>query len=232
MFTEVKNMKVYEQIINQFKDMIAKGLLKKGDKLPSERELVSQLGVSRTGIREALSALQMIGLVESRHGEGNYIKDNLEDSLKDPFLLIFMLNGGKFHEILEFRKGIEIETAALAANKIQDDEIVILKDILHRLDNAECEEVKVKLDKELHYLIAKASKNILIVNLLNVNSSLMDIFISEARGKILSKEENRECLLKQHKDIVDAISNHDSSSASKAMRRHLDFIEKYIYNMK
>ena len=70
MFIPIKSTKVYQQVIIQIKDMIDKGTLKKGDKLPSERTLVEQLQVSRASIREALRALEVIGLIECRQGEG------------------------------------------------------------------------------------------------------------------------------------------------------------------
>ena len=127
------------------------GTLKKGDKLPSERDLVNQLGVSRSGIREALSALQMIGFVESRHGEGNFIRENFEESHIDPFLFIFMLNGSNKEQILELRRVIEVETVALAARKVTDEEIDELEECLDQLIEAEDEEVKVKYDKKFHY---------------------------------------------------------------------------------
>ncbi|MCR3761045.1 FadR/GntR family transcriptional regulator [Clostridium felsineum] len=228
MFSPVKSTKVYEQVIEQFKTMIADGTLKKGDRLPSERELVSQLGVSRASIREALSALQMIGFVEARHGEGNFIRENFEESLIDPFLLIFMLNGSNKEQILELRRIIEVETAAIAAEKINNEEIEKLEECLNGLLEAQDEVLKGKYDKEFHYNIAKASKNILIVNMLNAVSSLMDAFITEARGKILMVEGNKDVLMNQHSALLKALKNHDPKAASKAMREHLDLIFEYI----
>ena len=78
MFISVKNKKVYEEVIEQIKDMIYNGILKKGDKLPSERDMVEELQVSRTSVREALRSLEVIGLIESRQGEGNFIKESLD----------------------------------------------------------------------------------------------------------------------------------------------------------
>ena len=76
MFSPIKNTKVYEQVIDQIKEMINEGTLKKGDKLPSERDLAQQLNVGRTSIREAIRALEVIGLIDCKQGEGNYIKSN------------------------------------------------------------------------------------------------------------------------------------------------------------
>ena len=77
MFKEVKNQRLYLQIVNQIRDLIAKGNLKAGDKLLPERELTEQFGVSRASIREAMSALEILGLIESRGSQGNFIKIEL-----------------------------------------------------------------------------------------------------------------------------------------------------------
>jgi len=80
MFNPIKITKVYEQVIQQIKDMIADGTLKKGDKLPSERDMAAMFGVSRTAIREALRSLEMLGLTESRQGEGTFIALSFAES--------------------------------------------------------------------------------------------------------------------------------------------------------
>ena len=77
-FKPIKNIKVYEQVIEQIKEMIYQGELKRGDKLPSERELRAQFNVSRASIREAFRVLEMIGLIESRPGEGTFIRSDNE----------------------------------------------------------------------------------------------------------------------------------------------------------
>ena len=75
MFKPVKNMKVYEQVVDQIKEMVRVGKIKKGDKLPTERVMAEELQVSRTSIREAMRALEVVGLIESRQGAGNYIRE-------------------------------------------------------------------------------------------------------------------------------------------------------------
>ena len=140
MFSPIKNTKVYEQVIIQIKDMIDKGTLKKGDKLPSERNLVEQLMVSRASIREALRALEVIGLIECRQGEGNYIKASFQDNLFEPLSIMFMLEGSNPEAIWELRKIMEVEAAGLAAKKITDEQLKELKAITQRFKNCEDEE--------------------------------------------------------------------------------------------
>jgi GntR family transcriptional repressor for pyruvate dehydrogenase complex len=228
MFKPIKNTKLYEQVIAQIKEMIASGNLKKGDKLPSERELVEKLQVSRASIREALRALQLIGLIECRQGEGNFIRENFEDSLFEPLSTIFMLNKGTTNEILELRRIIEVESAALAAEKITDEEVGEIMNLVEALKNAENEEEKVKIDKQFHYKIAAASQNSLVVSILESVSSLMEAFIQEARGSILIIEENKNIIAQQHENICNALRQRDGKKAANAMRKHLALIEKHI----
>ncbi|WP_175412989.1 FadR/GntR family transcriptional regulator [Clostridium sp. AWRP] len=230
MFTPIKNTKVYEHVIVQIENMIMDGTLKRGDKLPSERELVDNFKVSRTSIREALRALQVIGLIDSRQGEGNFIKQSFEDSLFEPLSIIFMLQGGKPEEIMEVRKIIEVRTAAIAAEKINDEQLGNLERLANAFKTSKDEKDNVELDKQFHYQIAQVTENFLIKNILNSMSFLMDSFLKEARGKILVNEGNLSVLAAQHIKIYEAIKNHDAKMASEEMKKHLDFTDKYIRN--
>jgi len=78
MFEKVQTRKVYMEIVEQIQDLIKRGRLKPGDKLPAERILADKLGVSRPPLREALSALEILGIIESRGGKGNFIKDSFD----------------------------------------------------------------------------------------------------------------------------------------------------------
>jgi GntR family transcriptional regulator, transcriptional repressor for pyruvate dehydrogenase complex len=227
LFSPIKNTKVYEQVIEQIKQMIIDGTLKTGDKLPTERVLSEELQVSRTSIREALRALQIIGLVDCRQGEGNFINKEFENSLFEPLSMMFMLQESSSIEILELRRVIEAETAKMAAKKITDEELKSLGMLLKSFDNINNEEDNSEIDKKFHYEIAKASGNFLIFSILNAISSLMDAFIKDARKKILSEEDNIEVLAKQHWYIYEALQNHDPEKASEAMVKHLDFTNKY-----
>ena len=228
MFTPVKSTKVYEQVIEQIKEMIVSGKLKKGDRLPPERELVEHLQVSRTSIREAIRALQIIGLVECKQGGGNFIKESFENSLFEPLSIMFVLQNSKPEEILELRKIVEVETAALAAEKIKDKELKEIKKIIEQMRESFDEELDAKLDKELHYKIAHASENFLVVNVLSAISSLVDSFIKDARKMILRRKENKEVLLGHHESLYNALQAHDKSKAAKAMIKHLDFINEFL----
>jgi len=228
MFSPIKNTKVYEQVIIQIKDMITKGTLKKGDKLPSERNLVEQLMVSRASIREALRALEVIGLIECRQGEGNYIKASFQDNLFEPLSIMFMLEGSNPEAIWELRKIMEVEAAGLAAKKITNEQLVDLKAIIDRFKDCDDEDINVEIDKNFHYKIAECSGNVLIYNILKTVSTLVDTFIVDARKLILAEPGNKDILFSQHYEVYFSMEKHSSGAARKAMRHHLDFANAYM----
>ena len=232
MFSPIKNTKVYEQVIDQIKEMINEGTLKKGDKLPSERDLAQQLNVGRTSIREAIRALEVIGLIDCKQGEGNYIKSGFKDNLVEPLSIMFMLEGSSPDEIWELRKIIEVEAAGLAAKRINDEQLKELKEIALSLNNYEDENITAEIDKQFHYKIAEFSGNVLIYNILRTVSILVDHFIKDARKLILEHEGNKEILFSQHFDIYLSMENRNSSAARQAMREHLDFANKYKVKVK
>lgn len=228
MFKPIKNVKLYQQVIEQIKDMIKSGELQPGDKLPSERDLVEQLQVSRTSIREALSALQLIGLVESRHGEGNFIRDGLDSNFLEPLSVLFLLDRTPSEEILQFRMLLEVEGARLAAKNATPQQIEEIRSVVDLLAlHQDDEEQNIRWDKEFHYLIAKASGNRLLDNVINSISDLVDISIKDSRARILMDLSNRGPLIEQHKRIYEAIAAGDGNLAAKRMREHLEFVDLY-----
>lgn len=226
MFKPVKQKKVYQYVVEQIQNMILSGDLKKGDKLPAERELAEKLAVSRASVREALRALEIMGLLESRQGEGNFIKDSIGESFLEPLSLMFMLNNGKKEEILEFRKMIEVETTTLAAKKISKDDAIYLKEIMNKLKNSKDEKESAVLDKEFHYKIAQIADNSIALNLLNSIGAVMESFIENAREMILKGEDRWQLLTDQHQEICDALIAKDDIKAANAMRKHLNEINK------
>lgn len=230
MFTPVKNQKVYKVVIEQIKDMIKTGQLKKGDKLPPERDLVEQLQVSRTSIREALRSLEILGIIESRQGEGNFIRESFNQSLLEPLSIMFMLQESSPKEVLELRRVIETEIASLAAKHINEHKLNELYDIVNRFKNTTDEKLNTELDQKFHSKITEASENFLLINILNTISSIIDSFISDARFRIMENSDNREALIHQHEAIYRALSQHDPNSAAEEMKKHLEFINKTIFS--
>lgn len=218
MLSPVKSVKIYEMVMEQIKDIVKRGELQRGDKLPSERDLSEKLGVSRASVREALRALQMLGLIESRHGEGNFINENFENSLLEPLSIVFLLLGSKSENILELRKIIEPETAALAAKNISNEQLNELKGIMNEINNSTDAEICASLDKKFHYKIAQASGNNLISTIMFSVSSLVEKYIENSKIHTLNK-----VLVKdQHEEIWRALKTHDGVAAASAVKKHLE----------
>jgi len=218
MLSPVKSTKIYEIVMEQIKNVVKKGELKSGDKLPSERDLSEKLEVSRASVREALKALQMLGLIESKHGEGNFINSNFENSLLEPLSIIFLLLGSKNEDVLELRKIIEPETAALAAKNITDKQLIELKEIMIQLNSTSDIETCASLEKKFHYEIAKASGNLLISNIMFSVSSLIEKHIENSKMHTL----NKALVEIQHEEIYIALETHNSDAAASSMKKHLE----------
>ena len=228
MFKPVKNMKVYEQVVDQIKEMVRVGQIKKGDKLPTERVMAEELQVSRTSIREAMRALEVVGLIESRQGAGNYIREEFDDVLLEPLSIVFMLQNGTNKDIFELRDVLELSTIFLSVMRISDEELKKLGELVERFKTSRDEEENVKIDSEFHSIIVKGANNVLITNLLEGVSELVDKFISEGRRAILSDERNRGKLLDFHEKIYLAIKNRYAYSAYKHMQEHFQLIKENI----
>lgn len=226
MSTYSRAPRVYDQVIEQIKNKIKSGELKKGDKLPSERELAESLSVSRTSVREAIRALEVIGLVESKRGAGNYIRTSFEDSLFEPLSVMFMLQESSPKEMFDLRETLELQSAKMAAKNIENGELELLTAILDRMYVTNTDQDSLKLDIKFHYLIVKSSRNVLLINILQVISQLMDEFIEKSRVKILTQQNSREDLLKIHENLVGALKLKDENRTYEAMKEHFDLIRK------
>jgi GntR family transcriptional repressor for pyruvate dehydrogenase complex len=229
MFKPVKSKKVYQQVIEQIQQMIMAGDLKPGDRLPSERELTEQLQVSRTSIREALRSLEIIGLLESRHGGGNFIKETLDDALFQPLSVMFKLHCDNPAAILEIRRMLEVEGAALAAQRITEPQSEHLEKLLQELELSKGINQKSPVDASFHQCIAQVTGNTLLINILHASASLLDEFIAEAWNRILRNPQSEELFLQIHRDICRAIVKRNPTEAAAAMRRHFDQVVENLH---
>ncbi|MDU7440241.1 MAG: FCD domain-containing protein, partial [Clostridium sp.] len=188
---------------------------------------VELFSVSRTSVREAMRALEFTGLIERKQGAGNYIKTNFDDSLFEPISVMFMLQKNSLDDIVELREILESYCIKLAVRNISESEIETISEIMEEMYQAKNEEENLALDIKLHYLLIKASKNILLINIISVISQIMDESIKEFRKKILYEENNRAKLLSIHEKLVNAMKERDTVKAVDAIEEHFKLIRKY-----
>ena len=231
MFKEIGDERTFNGILNQIMDNIQSGRLKAGDALPAERTMAETMGVSRPAVREALRALELLGIIKPVPGGGNYIADDLDSWLIGPLSILFKLNNGYIRQNQQLRAALERESAILAARKCTPLDAAELLRILARMDMAEDEKSRGEIDKELHTKIAKIANNPMIFSVLTAADQLTENTISGIRDYIMQKDHSEVQIDEQHRRLVEAIINNDDRQAELCMSEHMDTIEKCIDEM-
>ncbi|MCK9221063.1 MAG: FadR/GntR family transcriptional regulator [Limnochordia bacterium] len=228
-FAPVSKTKVYEHIISQIKELIYTGKLKRGDRLPAERTLTEQLRVSRASVREAFSALEMIGLIESKPRDGTYIAANSQ-GMVEPLSLAFMLQENFEPAFLEFRRILEVEAARLAATRITQERLTDLTQLVEQMALAD-EANSIEADRRFHYRLSVASNNPILVTVLDAISDVIDLSIRTHRENLFADEQLKERLVEQHRQILVAVSQRDPDNTAVAVERHFQFVEERIQTL-
>ncbi|HBE03717.1 MAG TPA: FadR family transcriptional regulator, partial [Spirochaetia bacterium] len=223
----VNKKKIYQLVLEQIQEGLSDGSLQKGGKLPTERELAQKLQVSRASIREALRVLDVLGIITSRHGGGNFINHRLERSLLEPFSIIYRSMNSSLPDILEIREILESQLVKTAARSINKKNLAELKNLGDQLEGADNIENWTKIDKKIHYEIIRASKNQLLIVILNSLSELFELQIKNLLKKIFNSRADRADLIKQHKKIIKAIEKRDEKNAELEMKNHFMFYKKH-----
>ncbi|MGA7103848.1 MAG: FadR/GntR family transcriptional regulator [Candidatus Deferrimicrobiaceae bacterium] len=227
LFKPVKKTRVYEEIIDKVKEMIGKGRLHEGEKLPGERELSEVFQVSRSSVREALRALESQGYLESRHGDGTYIARKPGESLVSPLASVIFSEKDSQMELFEMRRLIEPQLAFLAAERATEEEIARLEEALVLQEEAIAKgETGTEVDKAFHNLMAEATKNKVLLRL----TDYMRELLAESREKYLQVEGRPEKSVARHRQVLDAIKAGDGELAAQVMLDHLRDIENCLFS--
>ena len=228
MFSEIGEERAFDGILKQIIENIQTGNLKAGAALPAERTMAETMGVSRPAVREVLRALELLGIVKSVPGGGNYITENLDTWLIGPLSILFRLNNGYLRQNQQLRAALERETALLAAKKCTPLDAAELWMILARLDAAEDEKTRGKLDQELHQKIARIADNPMLYSVLSAADQLTENIIEGTRDYIMKKNQSASVVDEQHHKLVEAIINGNAEEAELAMSQHMETIEQYL----
>jgi len=214
---------VSDQIVTYIEERIINGELKSGDKLPSERVFAETLGVSRIPLREALRSLSQLGLVETKHGQGTYIRGANNSFLTGKLATYMYSSETSVFEILQFRQILESECAKLAAALATQEELEEIKYYKIKAEEAEVsirngnyEEFSI-MDIRFHTAIVKASHNLLFLNLFNAIHKTLKI------QQIWSLSESNEIYdyIAFHRSIYAAIENRNPEEAYNSSRDHI-----------
>lgn len=219
---KIKPTTVTEQIVEQVRSMIAKGIFKPGDTLPTEKEFSEVLGVGRSSVREALRTLQAIGIIEKTHGNTARFSQTCANSAAQYFNLPKILDNFSMLELSEARETIEVSLAALAVKNADDDQIDEIGEVLAMFENV----VKtgnlegiIDIDFEFHKAIAESSGNPFLAQMLMM---LHDLIVAGNEQTLTA--ENVIIACSDHKNIFKCLKDRDKSGIKIAMKKHMDDI--------
>ena len=209
-----------EQVVAHIRDLIEKGLVRPGDKLPAERDLAAQIGVSRPTVRVGLRALAAMGIVESRHGSGTYIPDGPPALGSESLSLLAALHGFTREEMYDARRVLEVGAAGMAAEHATADQLATIADEVANLF-ATLDDPLVFLvhDIKFHRAVAEASGNPIIAALVEMVSALYYDRRKETARQASDRDLREAAEL--HRRIYQAIRARNSEAARNVMNVHL-----------
>ncbi|MDR3566184.1 MAG: FadR/GntR family transcriptional regulator [Negativicutes bacterium] len=221
---------VCDQIVNEIIASIVDGRLKTGDRLPNERELAVQYGVSRVPLREALRSLRQMGILVTKHGIGTFINEINATFVMNELNSYLYLQDKPVIEVLQLRRILEVESARLAADKATFDDLenlkaaeIATKEELRKLKEG-LENSFYETDHKFHLAIAEASHNSLFVQFIHSIHGTLHIH------QVLSLKETEPIdeVKYYHQKIREAIEEKNSDKAARMMLSHIDRIEELV----
>lgn len=226
-YKRIHAKKIYEEVADSLLDMLKTGELRQGDKLDSVGRLAENFNVSRSTIREALSGLRAMGIVEMRQGEGTYISQFDPSNFSFTAETGLLMNQDDIKELNEVRKILEVGAAKSAAINYNIEDLKPMEEALSEMKQANGHgKIGEQADLDFHLAIANATHNQMLINLIRSVSDTMVISMRETRRLLYNSEEMMAILIKEHELIFEAIQSRQFDLADKSMFNHLNEVEK------
>lgn len=221
---KVKKSNVQQEVLSQFERQIAQGTWKPGQKIPSENDLALSLGVSRISIRGAIQRLIAQGLLESRHGDGTYVKQISPESCFDALKPLVYLQGVDLLSLIQYRKIVETGIIDLMFDSIAEKEIEELEiHLAHMKKQLKNVKEYVKHDVEYHYTLIRATRNPFIMKVFDI---IKEMYVLGIEGIVHSI--GPEDGIYYHSRILEALRGHNRPATRKWIREHLASTEKRV----
>lgn len=221
-YKRVQYSRLYEQVIEQIEKQISEGKLKLGDRLPSERELTTKMGVSRSTLREAFRILESQGIIETKPGGGRYLREVVNNEhINESESIIAELKKAAIIDLLDVREALELKMVELACYRIKDEEIEELENLLKEA----MRDKNFRQDGpnyDFHISLAEYTKNIVILNFMKLNLNI----IKQAREMSFKNKQNFLDAQREHFEILHAIKLRDVPLAKQKTINHLENIRK------
>ena len=234
-FEKVQSEKLSRAVVRQIELLILQGVLRPGERLPSERELSEQLGVSRPSLREAIAELQSSGLLGTRAGSGIYVADVLGSAFSPALTKLFASHDQAVFDYIAFRRDMEGLAAERAAQLGSDTDLQVINALFQRMEAAHEKrnpKVEATLDAEFHLSIIEASHNVVMLHMMRSMYELLQEGVFYNRQMIFKQRAARTVLLDQHRAINSGIQARDPVAARKAVETHMDYVESNLQDQR
>ena len=234
-FQPVSPEKLSTAVTKQIEKLILRGILRPGERLPSERELSERLQVSRPSLREAIADLSERGLLTSRAGSGIFVADVLGSAFSDALVQLFANDEEAVFDYLSFRRDMEGLAADRAARFGSDTDLKVINTVFERMEVAHRKRNpsdEAALDAEFHLSIIEASHNVIMLHMLRSMYQLLREGVFYNRQIMFRQRTTRATLLDQHRAINDALQARDPVGARQAVVDHLTYVEKCLADNK
>jgi GntR family transcriptional repressor for pyruvate dehydrogenase complex len=217
--------RLVDRVVSEIQGLIVGGRLEAGTRLPPERELAEELGVSRTVIREAVRILMTKGLLETRPGVGTIVRHLTRDQIVEPLSLLVQIRDGdiSFEQLHQVRSILEVEIAGVAALQATEEDITNLRQIMADMEASQDDpDVFAARDTDFHQGLAQTTHNPLLTLLLGVIRDLLEEYMTVVTRYL----DVRQQVLPYHYEILEKVAAKDEEGARQAMREHLKQIRK------
>jgi GntR family transcriptional repressor for pyruvate dehydrogenase complex len=233
--SHIPHKRLADTIVEQLETMILEGTLQPGQKLPPERLLAEQFGVSRPSLREAIHRLASRGLLTSRQGGGTFVTATLGTSFSDPLIPLLEKRPEAHRDLLEYRRTLETDCAyyaALRATEVDRDNLTqawfVLKSCYENPSGLNLEAEGVA-DARFHMAIAEASHNLVMLHTMrNLFNMLKNNIVTNIGGMYSREAKTREGLIDQHQRLFDAIMEGRADDARAIAAEHISFVQQTI----
>lgn len=232
-FTAVQPEKLSSAVVRQVEELILRGILRPGERLPSERELAERLGVSRPSLRAAVGTLQDSGLLTARPGAGVFVADVLGSAFAPALTQLFARHEEAVFDYLSFRRDMEGLAAGRAARMGSDTDLKVVQAVFTKMaatDVKRTAEEEAQLDAQFHMAIIEASHNVVMLHMMRSMYELLREGVFYNRQVMFSQRTTRNTMLDQHRAINDALQARDGAAAKEAVHAHMDYIEVSLHD--
>lgn len=232
-FLKVTPEKLSHSVVRQIEQLILRGILRPGERLPSERDLADKMGVSRPSLRDAIADLAERGLLVSRAGSGIFVAEVLGSAFSPALTQLFSTHDEAVFDYISFRRDMEGLAAERAATFGSETDLKLIATIFGKMELAHQKRDpsdEAELDAEFHMAIIEASHNVIMLHMLRSMFELLRQGVFYNRQMMFRNRMTRDQLLDQHRAINAAIQSRDPDAARTAVAAHMAYVEQAFHD--